>query len=132
MFFSFDDSDTDVNVWSLDGNNALIMVQEYLEATNMNNLIRAMAGEFTLMKAQVEVSEAALKGMDGLYSGKKLLVQMGEHMLEQEIFMFEAGSRSVALILQDIPDEEGENSKEYEEMRALVSETLSIRRSPSE
>jgi hypothetical protein len=80
------------------------------------------------MKAQVEVSEAALKGMDGLYSGKKLRVQLGENTLHQELYMVQVGSRSMSLMLQDYLDEEGKNSEEFEKMRAQVAETFSVRR----
>lgn len=132
MFFSFDDSDPDVTVWSLDGNNAVIMVQEYREAVKLNDLVKVMAGEYALMKAQVDVSEAALKGPGGLYSGKKLRVQMGEIRLYQELYMVQVGNRSICLILQDSLDEEGKNSEEFEKVRAQVAETFAVRRPTAE
>ena len=63
---------------------------------------------------------------DKSVKGQRLLINMGDIRLEQQIFFFNKKGETRVMILQDAPEEGGKNTQEFVNMRKLVQQTLSV------
>ncbi len=126
MGFNLDDSDPNVSIWSMDGDEAVIMVQQYNVDIDANVLYAAMKSEFVQMKAKVEVSAIQLKGKRRTLDGKRFKVKMGNVNILQDIYILQEGEQKLALFLQDTVTDNGKSSSEYIEILKLFSKSFEI------
>ncbi|MBA8886241.1 hypothetical protein FHW12_000432 [Dokdonella fugitiva] len=112
--------------WTLDGNDAVIMVFEQ-PATQARDPEDVAAGfEKTLgAKAPAEHAKAVLRTEHaGTLTGVASTVRLATSTISHEVFALGKGDHAWLLVLQDALDEQGDHSSEYIEMRKRLSATL--------
>ncbi|SEQ01690.1 hypothetical protein SAMN03080615_00029 [Amphritea atlantica] len=126
MYFSYEEISPGVDHWSLDGNNAAIIVQKYSDKVDFDELTEALNAQYSQMKAEIKMSETELVVDSKLKKGRKLDIDLGEIKIEQHIFYFSNKQSCVLIILQDTPLDSGDNSLEFERIKKLMQATLSV------
>jgi len=117
-----------VSLWTLTGNDFVIMVQQYpatrnhaaIRQTVTNGMIKAYGGAKTReVDTKLELDGAVLHG-------RRLEFNLAETLLHQELFSFAAGDSSVVLLLQDTPDQNGKPSPDRISTEKMLRESLRI------
>jgi len=126
LHFSYEALSPVLDHWSLDGNNSVIMVQKYSPKIGYNEIVESFVNQYRQMNAGTELSKAKLSVGGKIKAGKKLIINLGEIKLEQQIFYFSNISSAVVLVLQDTLTDSGANTAEFIEMRNLIQKTLSV------
>jgi len=124
--FSYEELSPEVDHWSLDGNNTVIIIQNYKVKVENSEIIDAFKDEYKKMKARLKSAKTKLNYGDKSVTGQRLLINMGDIKLEQQIFFFNKKGETRVIILQDAPNEDNSNTKEFVEMRKLVQKSLSV------
>lgn len=117
-----------VTQWNLDGTNITVIVQEYKVPATKNMLLGAFKDQYELMKAEISASEIIYKTKDNTLEGVKFNIVMGNIGLVQEFYflMNKDGKSSKVLILQDMPDDQGDYTEEFISIKKTISETLEV------
>jgi len=126
MYFSLDDSDPIVNTWSIDGDNSLILIQEFKMPIDEKTVIDALKDEYIQMKATVDVKGVQLKGKNDVLDGKRIKMKIGNVSLSQDVYVVKMGMRTTAIILQDTFEDDGNNTSEYAKMVKIFTESFEI------
>jgi len=124
--FSYEELSPVVDHWSLDGNNTVIIIQNYKVKVENSEILDSFKEEYRKMKAKTKSTKTKLNYDDKSVTGQRLLINMGDIKLEQQIFFFNKKGETRVMILQDAPDEDNNNTKEFVKMRALVQKTLLV------
>ena len=124
--FSYEELSPVVDHWSLDGNNTVIIIQNYKVKVENSEILDSFKEEYRKMKAKTKSTKTKLNYDGKNVSGQRLLINMGDIKLEQQIFFFNKKGETRVMILQDAPNEDNSNTKEFVEMRKLVQKTLSV------
>jgi len=124
--FSYEELSPVVDHWSLDGNNTVIIIQNYKVKVENSEILDSFKEEYRKMKAKTKSTKTKLNYDGKSVTGQRLLIKMGDIKLEQQIFFFNIKGETRVMILQDAPDEDNSNTKEFVKMRALVQETLLV------
>lgn len=126
MGFEADFSEPQVRLWTLDGNNAVLMVQRLLgegshEAVRkrlVNELVQQYgAGSVTRSASTMVLQKKSLSGMT-------LKVNVAGSMLSQAVYSFQAGKDSMVLILQDSLTDDGKPTDEYLRIVKMLEATF--------
>lgn len=124
--FSYEELSPEVDHWSLDGNNTVIIIQNYKVKVENSEILDSFKEEYRKMKAKTKSTKTKLNYDGKSVTGQRLLINMGDIKLEQQIFFFNKKGETRVMILQDTPDEGNSNTKEFVKMRALVQKTLLV------
>jgi len=124
--FSYEELSPVVDHWSLDGNNSVIIIQNYKVKVENSEILDSFKEEYRKMKAKTKSTKTKLNYDGKGVTGQRLLINMGDIKLEQQIFFFNKKGETRVMILQDAPDEDNSNTKEFVKMRALVQKTLLV------
>ena len=124
--FSYEALSPVVDHWSLDGNNSVIIIQNYRVKVDNSEIIESFKEQYKKMKAKTKWAKTKLKYAGKSVKGERLLINMGDVKLEQQIFFFNKKGETRVIILQDAPNEDNSNTKEFVEMRKLVQKSLSV------
>lgn len=124
--FSYEELSPVVDHWSLDGNNTVIIIQNYKVKVENSEILDSFKEEYRKMKAKTKSTKTKLNYDGKGVTGQRLLINMGDIKLEQQIFFFNKKGETRVMILQDAPDEDNSNTKEFVKMRALVQKTLLV------
>ncbi len=124
--FSYEALSPAVDHWTLDGNNTVIIIQNYKVDLDNSEIIDSFKDQYKKMKAKSKWAKTKLKAGGNTITGERLLLDIGEVKLEQQLFFFKRKGETRVLILQDAPDENNRNTKEFIKMRNLVQQTLSV------
>jgi len=124
--FSYEELSPEVDHWSLDGNNTVIIIQNYKVKVENSEILDSFKEEYRKMKAKTKSTKTKLNYDGKSVTGQRLLINMGDIKLEQQIFFFNKKGETRVMILQDAPDEDNSNTKEFVKMRALVQKTLLV------
>ena len=124
--FSYEELSPVVDHWSLDGNNSVIIIQNYKVKVENSEILDSFKEEYRKMRAKTKSTKTKLNYDGKSVTGQRLLINMGDIKLEQQIFFFNKKGETRVMILQDAPDEDNSNTKEFVKMRALVQKTLLV------
>lgn len=124
--FSYEELSPEVDHWSLDGNNTVIIIQNYKVKVENSEIIDSFKEEYRKMKAKLKSAKTKLNYGGKSVTGQRLLINMGDIKLEQQIFFFNKKGETRVMILQDAPNEDNSNTNEFVEMRKLVQKSLSV------
>lgn len=124
--FSYEALSAVVDHWSLDGNNTVIIIQNYKLKVKNSEILDLFKDQYKKMKAKTKWVKTKLSYGEKSIQGERLLIHMGDIKLEQQIFFFKKDGETRVLILQDAPQEGGENTQEFVNMRKLVQKSLSV------
>lgn len=124
--FSYEELSPVVDHWSLDGNNTVIIIQNYKVKVENSDIIDSFKDEYKKMKAKTKSAKTKLNYDGKSVTGERLLINMGDIKLEQQIFFFNKKGKTRVMILQDAPNEDNSNTKEFVEMRKRVQKSLLV------
>ena len=124
--FSYEALSRFVDHWALDGNNTTIIVQNYKVKVANSEIIDSFKDQYQEMKAETNWSKTSLNYGADTISGERLLINMGNIKLEQQIFFFNKKNESRIVILQDAINDDNSNTEEFVKMRSLFQESLSV------
>jgi len=124
--FSYEKLSEQVDHWSLDGNNTIIMVQRYAVAVTRKDILNEFQKQFKAMKADIKTSAITLSYKGGKLKGDRLNISLGNIKLTQDIFLIPDRGSSRTFILQDTLNDKGMNTVEYNQTKKLLENSLSI------
>ncbi len=124
--FSYEELSPVVDHWSLDVNNTVIIIQNYKLKVENSEILDSFKDQYKKMKAKTKWAKTKLNYGGKSVQGERLLINMGDIKLEQQIFFFNKKGETRVLILQDAPGDGGKNTPEFVNMRKLVQKTLSV------
>ena len=124
--FSYEELSPEVDHWSLDGNDTVIIMQHYKVKVENSDIIDSFKDEYKKMKAKLKSAKTRLNYGGNRVTGQRFLINMGDIKLEQQIFFFNRKGETRVMILQDAPDEGKGNTKEFIDMRKLVEKSLIV------
>ncbi len=131
--FEADVSDPQSRIWTLDGNNVVIMVFAFAEEVTPESLARSTAESLGFENPEVKPVNITLGGEK--LTGSAIRVVFGTEQISQQFIGLptDAGVSRV-LVLQDSPQDSGEPSDEFQSTLELLqsSLTLTSNRSPAE
>ncbi|WP_306582333.1 hypothetical protein [Dokdonella sp.] len=111
--------------WTLDGNNAVLMVFENVAPRRSAEAQAEAIEELLLRGAAPRRAKAVLAtAKAGPLSGVATTIKVVNYTMSNEIFVIDSGKSSWLLVLQDALTDAGEHTAEYLEMRARLSATL--------
>lgn len=124
--FSYEALSPVVDHWSLDGNNSVIIIQNYKVKVENSDIIDSFKEQYRKMKAKTKWAKMKLNFDGKSIKGERLMINMGDIKLEQQIFFFNKKGETRVLILQDAPEEGGKNTPEFVNMRKLIQRSLTV------
>lgn len=123
-----DKSNPGVRIWTLDGNDVVLMVQEYL----VDGGLPSQAGEVAKYMVQAYGPENAKRKTVSIELGGKKLAghrieaRIAGQRLTQELFDLPSKGRPRVLLVQDSPKDDGSPSDEMRRTRELLTRTFRI------
>ena len=124
--FSYQSLSATVDHWELNGSNTTIMVQNYHQKVPGESLHKAFLDQFKIMKANLKTKKITLHSNGNKYKGKRLIIDLGNAHLTQDVFIFETVDSTRVLIMQDSLSDDGSNTKEYQDTMNLIRDSLVI------
>ena len=111
--------------WTLDGNNAVIMVFDNASARRSAEDLAGDIEKAVARGTRAERSKAVLcTDKAGTLTGTASRMTVAGSPFSNEVFVVAKGDASWLLVLQDSLDDDGDHSSEYVEMRKRLSATL--------
>lgn len=124
--FQAEVTNADIQSWVLSGTLNTILVYRHAAGTSpedfQKDMTESMLKESGDPKAGSSDVELAIQGRQ--VKGKRVDVKQGDTRLRSDIFCFEADKGVTALILQDVPDEQGRTSPETAQATKLLVESF--------
>lgn len=126
--FEFNDDDPDATIWTLDGNDNVIMLMRY-EQMPTQMVLRAVE---TAMVEQYKKnlknrSEVSIRLADRDLKGRRLEIEFADQHLRQDWYAFSASRFSFVLMIQDFPKPDGNPSDETARAVALLKGSFQIK-----
>jgi hypothetical protein len=121
--YEFDDEDPGTWIWTLEGPDALLMVQRFGPSPPdriLAILERSISSNYkkcTLSDTQVTLNGRTLKG-------RSLNIQILDHQMRQDLFCFASGEYTYALLFQDVLTDSGETTTEMRFVMELLNQSL--------
>ena len=125
--FNYQNLSETVDHWELNGSSATIMVQNYRQKVTKDSLYDAFSDQFKIMKAKLKIKKITLHSNGNKFSGKRMIIDMGNVHLIQDIFIFEMAESTRTLILQDSVNDDGSSTKEFQDTMDLIRDSLIIK-----
>lgn len=124
--FSYEKLSAQVDHWSLDGNNTIIMVQHYSVPVTREDILSEFQKQFKAMNASIKQSGVSMKLKGGKLSGDRLDITLGNVKLSQDIYVIASDKSTRTFILQDTISDKGKNTDEYFQTRKRIEKSLSL------
>jgi hypothetical protein len=126
--FEADHTTPGLALWTLSGNDCVIMVQRYegdRDPEAMRQLVvNGLAAKYK--DAKLKRGEATWKLKDTTLKGIRLEVELAGSGLHQDLYAFRAGDSSVVLMIQDSLQDDGKPSADRVRADKMLSETLRL------
>lgn len=131
MAFEYDDEDADCLIWSLDGNNALLMVFRYPDAALGAREMRIATAAATLEEfgkdASMDDAPEPLRALGREIEGTRVQAQIMGTTFVQDFYGIDVGEDVYLLMLQDTGEGNAPPpSAEAEKTRALLERSLQM------
>ena len=128
LAFEVDTEDVpSIVIWTLDGNNVVIIVQRYpkLVGNLTSTVVSGLIEQFG--KENVDQSKVSMELAGKTRNGVRLDATLFDDVkLRQEVFSLSGSKYNYALILQDSLSDDGEESKEMVNAKKLLKESLEL------
>jgi len=122
--FEADLSDPAMELWSLSGNKAVLMIQRYPVEMNHRTMAEQLLPSFGVENTTLSDCEIVLDQKKS--AGSRVVTTIGDGTISQEIYSFKLASGSLLLILQDTLAANGSASSESIKFREQLSKTFKI------
>ena len=119
--FEADFTTEGLKIWTLDGNDFVIIVQSYEEKMTGADVVKEMV---QMYGANTKKKEITYKFNKQNLKGTRLVVKFAQITLYQDVLEVPTKKGSRILILQDLPLEEKISDKESKNVLSLLSETF--------
>ncbi|MGJ8673867.1 hypothetical protein [Rubritalea sp.] len=127
MSYTEDKSDPEVLMWNMDGDNTIIMVQQFDITMTLGILSEAMKAQFESMKADVKTKPSILKCKNHKLNGVKSSIKFGDIYLSQEIYSVKKNGKYTAIIIQDTLNDDRSHTQEYKSCLSLLKDTFTMK-----
>lgn len=124
-----------VKIWTMQGENAALMLQEYAAEIGPESLLEALVANILdqhLEEAKPKRRKVRLNGTDRTLEGAQIETTEEGVVVLQNLFTFENEQGVFALMLQDAHAEDAEASDEYKRALHLLGESLAVGPEPEE
>lgn len=126
--FEADLADPNVKIWTLSGNDCVLMVHRYanqpdteaLQTSVVDEMLKAYKG------AKKKTSPVQIELGGTTYKGTRIEVELASTRILQDLYGIRAGKDVVMLIVQDTPKEAGNASRERLATEKLLRESFKI------
>jgi hypothetical protein len=128
MGFEADFGDPPVRLWTLDGNDAVLILQHHEAERDpvaaLSAVADAMADQYgKALRERVE-TRLTLGGRE--LKGTTLRVVLGASPIRQSLYSFKAGRGSIVIVLQDSPKEDGSPSEEFTRLLDMLKASFEL------
>ena len=124
--FEADLSSPPTSIWTLDGNNVVIMVQRYegLDDSDLilETLIESMIEQYGA--ENVDRKESSMRLGDERLDGTSMRVTVAGTRIDQSLYAFPSGGSSIALMLQDSLTDDDKPTAEAQDAFEMMRETF--------
>lgn len=122
--FQADLDDENVRLWTLDGNDVVILVQAFKGKLSSSNIMDNLIASYG--KENCQVTEATITLAGQMRKGQRLQAKVATTTVVQEVFSLPAASGSLLMILQDSPNDDGTQSNDRKIVGKLLTESFAI------
>lgn len=131
MSFEVDRDSAPIVIWTLDGNNAVIILQRYPKWIGdfSSSVIEGLEEQYGTENVKKKETTLVLEGKRS--TGTQLdikLLDLG--FLRQEVFNFDAGKYGYVVILQDSLTDEGDPTEEMTAVKKMLRDSLKLKQAP--
>ena len=129
MSYQYDNSTPEVTIWSLDGNEAVLMIHSFgadAGADVVREVVQETAGVFKGMGGKISMGRCELRVGGTALSGERMDINLNGILLRQEYYGLRIGSHRVVLVLQDSLSDNGETTDEFRNMKSLFEKTSTV------
>jgi hypothetical protein len=124
-----DDSDSDVTIYTLDGNDTVLILMRYGELQDVGEIKESLVGTMVAQyggKQRARQSAASINLAGKKIEGVRLDIRVVGEKLRQDIFVFEGPNGVVGLIVQDSPTDRGETTEETKQAVQMLEKTFEL------
>jgi len=126
MGFEADMDTPGVALWSLDGNDAVVMVQRYggreVPGEVREEVVTSIQAQFGRRSATSAPSKTSLGGRE--LEGTEIRIAIAGTRLIQEVYAIPSGRDTIILIVQDSLEDDGSHSAEYGTTKKMLAESF--------
>lgn len=125
-YFSFEADFTEegVKIWSLDGNDNVIMVQHFPDQEiSLNELVQST---LDIVGRQTKTQKVNYTFNNHKLEGTRLLINIAGITIYQDVCKLPSKGGARFLIIQDMPASEKVSDKEVKQLKKLLSDSLKI------
>lgn len=123
--FEADQESPVVTIWTLSGNDVLIMVMRYASLTDHEELRRSTVEAIEEQYGGGTTSTPVSFTAGGkVLPGTRVTVRVADVPLVQEVYSFVSDGKAFLLMLQDSPDDPGTPTREYGDVVEILASTL--------
>jgi hypothetical protein len=125
--FEADNSDPNVTIWTISGNNSALMLNRFAKVES-STALQAVVAEITAGYGQSNVKTTPTAMTLGMrkVGGQRLNVVLAGQKLVQEVFAFSNSKSTFVLIVQDTPQDNGKQTVETTQLKKLLTTSLRI------
>lgn len=120
--FEADRDDPNLTLWTLDGNDGVIMLMRFKVPVEPDQLLEEFVGQYGKGNVQQGPVRVSLRGQE--FEGTRLKITLAGARLHQDVFLLPATGGGLAMIVQDSPDESGNSTDEVREVIRLLEKTF--------
>ena len=115
-----------LKIWTLSGNDAKIIIQNYSVSLDHKYLADLLAKNYG--KKNCKVENCKLTFTDKTLQGTKVLATIAGNIISQQVFSLPTKEGTTMLILQDSPSDDGGPSKEGIELNKLLNKYFKLKK----
>lgn len=129
MAFEADFETESLRSWTLDGNDAVVMIHRHLGNEDheqfRKDMVAEMVRQYGRGRSKSEATALELEGRK--ISGTKVTATIVESKLVQSVYSWKDGKDTVVLVFQDAPDEDEEATAEFRSFLKMFTGSFKFR-----
>jgi hypothetical protein len=126
--FEADFEQEGVKLWTLDGNDCVLMIQRYLDENDTDQVLKNFISGLTAVYPKDGMKESACSiDLEGkAVKGTKINVTLAGQKLTQSCYPLKSGKDTVILVVQDSIKDDGTSSDDARKAEKLLRETFKL------
>lgn len=127
MAFEYDGSEPSSKQWTLDGNNSILMLTISTAAgANEAEVLQTMVDTYnkSFGDSIIDRSDTRIRLAGKTYRGKRLLVDSLGIRMSMDVFAIAHRNETIILVVQDIVNDDGSETRETAEVRKLLKDSF--------
>lgn len=126
--FEADLADPNVKIWTLSGNDCVLMIHRYANQPSVDELQQSVVDEMlkAYKGAKKKTAPVSMDVQGTVNKGTRIEAELASTRIHQDLYAIRSGKDVVMLIVQDTPKEGGDASKERLATERLLRDSLKL------